>query len=49
MALIKKFEDIVAWQEARRLVANIYRLTNSGALARDYGLVTNFNVPQYLP
>ena len=38
MALIKKFGDIIAWQEARKLVGNIYRLTNSGALAKDYGL-----------
>ena len=38
MALIKKFEDIVAWQEARKLVANIYKLTITGALAKDYGL-----------
>lgn len=38
MALIKKFEDIVAWQEARKLVASIYKITNIGALAKDYGL-----------
>ena len=38
MALIKKFEDIVAWQEARKLVASIYKLTNTGALAKDYGM-----------
>ncbi len=38
MPLIKKFEDIIAWQEARKLVADIYRLTSSGALAKDYGL-----------
>jgi four helix bundle protein len=38
MALIKKFEDIIAWQEARKLVSNIYRLTNSGVLAKDFGL-----------
>ncbi len=38
MPLIKKFEDIIAWQEARKLVASIYQLTSSGALARDYGL-----------
>lgn len=38
MALIKRFEDILAWQEARKLVASIYRLSNSGALAKDYGL-----------
>ena len=38
MALIRKFEDIIAWQEARKLVASIYRLTNTGALAKDFGL-----------
>jgi len=38
MVLIKKFEDIVAWQEARKLVASIYKLTNIGALAKDYGM-----------
>jgi four helix bundle protein len=38
MALIKRFEDILAWQEARRLVNSIYRLTKSGALARDFGM-----------
>jgi four helix bundle protein len=38
MALIRKFEDIVAWQEARKLVASIYQLTNIGALAKDYGM-----------
>ena len=38
MALIKKFEDIIAWQEARKLVSSIYRLTSSGTLAKDYGM-----------
>jgi four helix bundle protein len=38
MVLIKKFEDIVAWQEARKLVSSIYQLTNSSALAKDYGM-----------
>jgi len=38
MALIRKFEDIIAWQEARKLVASIYRLTNTGSLAKDFGL-----------
>jgi len=38
MALIKKFEDIVAWQEARKLVASLYQLTNAGAFAKDYGM-----------
>lgn len=38
MPLIKRFEDIIAWQEARKLVATMYQLTSSGALAKDYGL-----------
>ena len=38
MALIKKFEDIVAWQEARKLVESIYRVTSTGALVKDFGM-----------
>jgi len=38
MPLIKRFEDIQAWQEARKLTKDIYRLTRSGAFARDRGL-----------
>lgn len=38
MALIKKFEDILAWQEARKLVLEIYQLTNADPLAKDFGL-----------
>jgi four helix bundle protein len=38
MSLITRFEDIQAWQEARKLVKIIYRLTSSGTFARDFGL-----------
>lgn len=38
MPLIKRFEDIQAWQEARILVQKIYALTQAGALSKDYGL-----------
>ena len=38
MALIKRFEDLRAWQEARALTSNIYRQTSAGAFAKDYGL-----------
>ena len=38
MAMISRFEDIQAWQEARQLVKMIYKLTNFGALAKDFGL-----------
>jgi four helix bundle protein len=38
MPLIKRFEDIQAWQEARQLTQQIYKLSWSGAFARDFGL-----------
>jgi len=38
MALITRFEDIEGWQEARKLVKMIYKLTNSGAFTKDFGL-----------
>lgn len=38
MALIKKFEDIIGWQEARKLVKEIYKITNEGSFARDFGM-----------
>lgn len=37
-ALDYAVEDILAWQEARKLVKMIYPLTNSGAFAKDFGL-----------
>ncbi len=41
MPLIKKFEDILGWQEARKLVADIYRLTSSGASQKIMACATN--------
>ena len=38
MARIEKFEDIQAWQKARILCGEIYRITGQGHFARDYGL-----------
>ncbi len=38
MALIERFEDIRAWQEARVLVREIYKMTKQGDFARDFGL-----------
>lgn len=38
MALIKRFEDIQAWQEARDLVKMTYGLTNKEQFSKDYGL-----------
>ena len=38
MALIKKFEDIIAWQEARNLVKMVYKLTSTGDFSKEFGL-----------
>jgi hypothetical protein len=37
MATITKFEDLIAWQEARRLVKMLYKLTSDGSLSKDFG------------
>lgn len=38
MPTIKSFEDIQAWQKARELSSEIYKLCKQGELANDYGL-----------
>jgi len=38
MPTFTSFEEIDAWQEARKLTAKIYHLTSSGALRRDFDL-----------
>lgn len=38
MPLISRFEDVIAWQEARKLVKMVYVLTDLGAVAKDFGL-----------
>lgn len=38
MATITKFEDLIAWQEARKLVKMIYKMTSTGLLAKDFGM-----------
>ena len=35
---IEKFEELIAWQKARKLTAKIYKVTNEGSFAKDYGL-----------
>ena len=35
---IDKFEDLIAWQKARELSKNIYKVTKLGELSRDFGL-----------
>ena len=35
---IERFEDFIAWQRARKVTADIYRVTSEGNFARDFGL-----------
>jgi four helix bundle protein len=38
MATFKSFEDIEAWQNGRTLTNSIYKITSSGAFAKDFSL-----------
>ena len=38
MPLVKRFEDLMAWQEARILNQRIYKLCQSAEIARDFRL-----------
>jgi len=38
MGKIERFEDILAWQKARVLVAAIYETSTNGRFAKDFGL-----------
>jgi len=35
---IDKFEDLIAWQKARKLTKEVYRISKRGAFAKDFGL-----------
>jgi four helix bundle protein len=35
---IERFEDLIAWQKARIVVAQIYKVTNLPRFSRDFGL-----------
>ncbi len=38
MATFQRFEDIVAWQRAKSLATEVYRVTGRGALRKDFAL-----------
>lgn len=35
---VSKFEDLIAWQKARELANQIYKVTKQGDFSRDFGL-----------
>ena len=38
MTAVTKFEDLIAWHEARTLVKWVYKITSDGAFSKDYGM-----------
>ena len=38
MAKIERFEDLISWQKARELNRLIYKASNNGSFAKDFGL-----------
>jgi len=38
MSQIQKFEDVMAWQQARVLTKDVYAVSKAGPFARDFGL-----------
>ena len=38
MKRVEKFEDLIAWQKARELTREIYKLTKTPRFSKDYGL-----------
>jgi len=38
MSKVQRFEDLIAWQKARRLTRQVYEFTRRGSWARDFGL-----------
>lgn len=38
MSHISRFEELIAWQKARMLTKEIYKITRQGAFAKDFGL-----------
>jgi four helix bundle protein len=36
--VLKRFEDLIAWQRARELTCSVYRVSRQGAFAKDFGL-----------
>ncbi|MHB8647362.1 MAG: four helix bundle protein [Thermomicrobiales bacterium] len=38
MGRVERFEDLIAWQKARRMTREVYRITMQVEFAKDYGL-----------
>ncbi len=38
MSTIRKFEDLIAWQKARELSFEVYKVTSNGSFVKDFAL-----------
>lgn len=38
MSKVGKFEDLIAWQRARKFTCSIYEISRMGAFSKDFGL-----------
>jgi four helix bundle protein len=38
MGKVSRFEDLIAWQKARQLTRDVYRVSSTGKFSRDFGL-----------
>jgi four helix bundle protein len=38
LRVVRRFEDLKVWQKARKLVGDVYRVTNAAAFRHDFGL-----------
>ena len=43
MATIQRFEDLEAWQKARELAKQVYVISNTGKLSKDFDLKNQIN------
>ena len=42
MAVVTRFEDLIAWQEARKLMQLAYKVTSEGSFAKDFEMRDQF-------
>ena len=42
MTAVTRFEDLIAWQEARKLMQLAYRVTSEGSFAKDFEMRDQF-------
>ena len=44
---VERFEDLIAWQKARKLTHKIYQVSRKGEFAKDFVYPVKFNQPLF--